>query len=131
MIPNGAQQIIDARKRGMKPAEMLIVSLIGKVDELNYTIYANAQAEYEWFWVRGLKVCLYVNQKSNWKPVIAAMARNFPEWLGLYDVDQFKGATASYLPRVEDIEKPKNQWRYKLDFLPWTKWQNEQFAWGE
>jgi len=130
-LPNGAEPILAARKKGMKPAEMLIVSLVGKVGESNHTIYANQDAEYDWRWARGLKVCLYVNQTSKWRPVIEALARQKPEWLGLYNVDQFKGATAFYLPRVEDIEKPQSQWRHVLDFLPWTAWQNNEFAWSE
>jgi hypothetical protein len=130
-LPNGAEAVLAARKRGLKPNEMLIVSLVGKVNESNHVIYANQGAEYDWRWLRGLKACLYINQKSNWRPVIEAMVRQRPEWLGLYNVDQFKGATASYLPRADDIEKPTNQWRYVLDFLPWTAWQNNEFAWAE
>ena len=130
-LPNGAEAILAARKKGMKPGEMLIVSLIGKVNESNHVIYANADAEYDWRWIVGLKVCLYVKQDTKWREQLIAIAKCHPEWLGLYNVDQFKGATASYLPRVEDIEKPKNQWRHVLDFLPWTAWQNNEFAFGE
>lgn len=130
-LPNGAQAVIDARKRGMKPAEMLIVSTIGKVNESNHTIYVNPQAEYDWRWTVGLKVCVYVNNSVKWCDTLTAIAKCRPEWLGVFNVDQFKGASAHYLPRVEDIEKPKSQWRHVLDFLPWTQWQNDQFAFGE
>ena len=130
-LPNGAKPIVDVRLKGLKPDEMIIVSLIGQTGEANYTVYANEKAEYDWRWLRGLKVCLYVNSTSNWKPLIASMARHFPEWLGVYNADQFKGATASLLPRVEDIEKAQSLWRWKLDFLPWTSYQNELFAWGD
>lgn len=129
-LPNGAQAIIDARKRGMKPAEMLIVSLVGKVNETNHVIYVNPQAEYDWRWIVGLKVCVYFGSGVKWKEQLAEIAKCRPEWLGMYNVDQFKGATAYYLPRADDIEKPKNQWRHVLDFLPWTKYQNEEFAWS-
>lgn len=130
-LPNGADAVIAARKKGMKPAELLIVSLVGKVGEANHTIYANEKAEYDWRWLVGLQVCLYVNNATQWRDTLAAIAKCRPQLLCLYNVDQFKGANAYYLPRVEDIEKPKSQWRHVLDFLPWTNWQNEQFAWGE
>lgn len=130
-IPSGAGAVIAARKTGMKPSEMLIVSMVGKVNESNHTIYINPDSEYDWRWIVGLKVCVYVKQGVEWRETLIAMAKCKPEWLGLYNLDQFKGATASYLPRIEDIEKPKNQWRYVLDFLPWTAWQNDEFSWSE
>jgi hypothetical protein len=129
-LPNGAAPILKARLEGSKPAEMLIVSLIGRIEDTNHTIYANAAAEYDWRFLRGLKVCVYVNNGCKFAETMKAIAKCRPEYLGLYNVDQFAGAHAYYLPRVEDIEKPKSQWRHVLDFLPWTKWQNEEFTWG-
>lgn len=129
-FPNGSQEVIAARKRGLKPAEMLIVSTVGKVNESNHMIFVNSQAEYDWRWAVGLDLCVFVDQRTKWRELVTSIAKCRPHWLGLYNVDQFKGATASYLPRVDDIEKPKSQWRYVLDFLPWTKWQNDEFAWG-
>lgn len=129
-LPNGAKPVVDARLKGLKPAELLIVSLVGPVGEQNHTVYANAGTEYDWRWVVGLDLCLYVKNGMKWRETLEAVAKCRPNWLGLYNVDQFKGATASYLPRVEDIEKPRNQWRWVLDFLPWSKWQNEEFAWS-
>jgi|SRR5688572_2328492 len=130
-LPNGAEAVLAARKRGMRPAEMLIVSLIGKVGESNHTIYANPGAEYDWRWIVGLDICLYVNNATNWRTQMTAIAKCRPNWLGLYNVDQFKGARAFYLPHPSDIDKPRSQWRHVLDFLPWTQWQNEQFAFGD
>lgn len=130
-LPNGAESVIAARKKGMKPAELLIVSLVGKTGEANHTIYANPQGEYDWRWLVGLQVCVYVNNATQWRDILVAIAKSRPQLLCLYNVDQFKGAYTYYLPRVEDIEKPKSQWRNVLDFLPWTNWQNDQFAWGD
>lgn len=41
IIPHGAQRIIDARQKGMKPAELVLVSLIGRLNENNPTVYAD------------------------------------------------------------------------------------------
>lgn len=130
ILPNGAQPILDARKRGFKPAEMLIVSLIGRVDELNHTIYANPATEYDWRWMVGLDACIFVRHGVSWQGVAMAIARARPRWLGLYDVDRFQGADVWALPRVEDIDKPQSQWRWKLEFLPWMNFQNEAFSWS-
>lgn len=129
ILANGAQPILAGRQKGVRPAEMLIVSMIGRTSESNHTVYANAGAEYDWRWAVGLDICLYVNSTTKWRDTLLAIAKARPRWLGVYNVDQFKGATASYLPRADDIEKPKNQWRYVLDFLPWTNWQNETYSW--
>jgi hypothetical protein len=129
-FPNGAEAVIAARKRGMKPSEMLIVSLIGAVNESNHTIYANPESEYDWRWLVGLKVCIYINDATKWKPISTAIARARPEWMGIYNADQFKGADVSALPLVDDIEKPMSQWRYRLNILPWMDFQNKEFAWS-
>jgi hypothetical protein len=131
ILPNGAKQVVDARKRGFKPAEMLIVSLIGPVDELNHTIFANPAGEYDWRWMVGLDACVFVRQGVDWRPVTMAIARAKPRWLGLYDVDRFQGADVWALPKVADIDKPQSQWRYQLEFMPWLSFQNKEFAWGK
>lgn len=129
-IPNGAQAVIDARKKGFKPAELLVVSLIGRVDELNHTIHANPTASYDWRWVVGLKACIFTRAGIDWKATAKSISLAHPDWLAVYDVDQFIGGEVSFLPLVDDIEKPKSQWRYRLHFLPWLPCQNKEFAWN-
>jgi len=128
-LPNGAKQVIDARKRGFKPAEMLIISLIGPTQEANHTIYASPQGDYDWRWLVGLDACIFVNGKTDWKEITRKIAAANLRWLGLYDADKFQGADVWYLPAVEDIAKPKNQWRYRISFLPWLEFQNNEFSW--
>lgn len=130
-MPNGAQSILAARQRGMKPAEMLIVSMIGPVNESNHTVYANPIMEYDWRWLVGLKVCLYVKPGIDWRKAAMDIARCKPEWFGVYDAAQMKGTDVYSLPVVEDIAKPSTHWRYKLHFIPWMEFQNFQFAWSE
>lgn len=130
-IPNGAQTVIDARKRGFKPAEMLIISLIGPTNEANHTIHASPKGEYDWRWLVGLDACIFVNGQTDWKAITRRIAASGAHWLGLYDVDRFQGADVWYLPAVEDIAKPRSHWRYKMSFLPWLLVENQEFAWSE
>lgn len=130
MIPNGAKAIAEVRSRGLKPAEMLIVSLIGRVNEQNHTIYAAGDKEYDWSWARGLQVCVYADSRSKWRPVLNAIATVNPAYLALWDAEKRQGAQVWRLPYASDIEKPKEQWRWKLDFLPWLPIQNQEFAWN-
>ena len=130
MIPNGAQRIIDARKKGMKPAKMVLVSLIGRINEKNPTVYANPSNEYDWSWLRGLQVCVYTTSDANWRPVARSIASQRPSFFGLWDADRREGADVYFLPDVVDIEKPRSEWRWNLDFLPWLPFQNEEFIWN-
>jgi hypothetical protein len=130
MIPNGARAVVDARNNGMKPDELLIVSLIGRVNEQNHTIYANSGKTYDWGWLRGLKVCVYTDARSDWRPVLKAIADHKPAYLALWDADRREGAQVFYLPHIGDINKPQKDWRWKLDFLPWEPSQNREFAWS-
>lgn len=130
ILPSGAEAVIESRKRGLKPAEMLVVSLVGKTGESNHTVYANPTADYDWRWLVGLDACLYVRDSLPWKPIALQIARVRPRWLGVFDVDRFKGADAYALPLSEDIEKPIEQWRYQLATFRWTTADNEHFAWG-
>lgn len=131
-IPNGAQPIIDARRRGQKPAEMILVSLIGPTGESNHTVFVNPDAAYDWRWAVGLQVCLMVNEvtKRKAKEILLAIGKEFPEQLHVWNVDLYKGARVTTLPLVTDIEKPKPNWRWSMDFAPWLEYDNNRFAWS-
>jgi hypothetical protein len=130
-IPTGAQAVIDARKKGFKPDEMLIISLVGTTGETNHTIHANHKGEYDWRWVVGLDACIFVNSKVDLKPITRAVASAKPKWLGVYNVDTFKGADVWFLPSTKDLERPQSQWRYVLSFWPWLESENQAFAFGD
>lgn len=131
ILPQGAKDIVAARMNGLKPADMIIVSLIGPPREANPTVYVNPTAAYDWRWAVELKLCIYTNQRTPWLETAKAIAGARPEWLGLWDVDAFQGADVYALPRVDDIAKPASQWRWELHFMPWLGFQNYQFAWGD
>lgn len=130
MIPFGAQRIIDARQKGMKPAELVLISLIGRLNEKNPTVYADSRREYAWFWARGLKVCVFASTGLNWRPVALAIASERPSALHLWDADRREGADVFLLPNMADLDRPRSEWRLNLDFLPWLPFQNEEFAWN-
>ncbi|MGE5652513.1 MAG: hypothetical protein ACM34A_20155 [Bacillota bacterium] len=130
MIPFNALPIVDARRRGLKPAGLILISLIGRVNEQNHTVYANAQKQYDWQWVRGLHVCIYTSPDAGWRPIARLIAAERPSFLGLWDADNRQGANVYLLPHPADIDKPKSEWRWMLDFLPWLPFQNQEFAWN-
>lgn len=42
--------------------------------------------------------------------------------------DEVQGYDVSYLPTPESIERPREQWVWTLDFFPWFKSMNEEWA---
>jgi hypothetical protein len=130
VIATNAQPILDARKRGLAPAGLVIVSLIGQICEQNHTVYANPQKAYDWRWVHGLKICIYAVPDVQWQATTRSIAYARPSWLGLWDAVRHEGTDVLLLPHIADIEKPKSEWRWNLDFLPWLRFQNEEFVWN-
>jgi len=130
MIPSGAREIVEARKRGLKPADLVIVSLIGKLNEQNPIVYANPEAAYDWGWARGLKFCIFIRNGVPWEDTALAIAKAGLDWLAIWDIDRFEGANVYALPTLESINRPPSRWEWRLDFLPWLKFQNEEFAWS-
>lgn len=129
-IPNGGDVILAARKRGLRPDEMLIVSFVGRVPEANHQVFANPKGEYDWRWLQDLDVCLYLRKGAVGPAQLMAIARARPRWLAVWDVDQFKGADLRALPDARTIDRPPPSWRWTLDWLPWLPCENEAFAWG-
>jgi hypothetical protein len=128
MIAANAHSILDARKKGLRPAEMILVSLIGQINELNHTVYARPNKDYDWQWVRGLEICVYTQPDVDWQSTLLAIAACGHSFLAVWDVVNREGANVYRLPHPDDIDKPKSQWRWNLDFLPWLPSQNKEFA---
>jgi hypothetical protein len=127
MIPSNAQPIIDARTKGFKPVELILVSLIGRLNEPNHTVYADAAKRYDWRWVRGLQLCIFAEPGTGWIQTAKDIAEHRPFYLSLWDANRKEGAQLWLFPKVEDIAKPPQQWRHALDYLPWLDCQNKDF----
>lgn len=123
-----AQEILSARMRGLKPADMVIISIVGPVGAENPTVFARPETPYDWRWVRGLDVCLYMNDDQEWPDLLKEIAMNRPEFLSLWNHGGQWGAKVYLIPTASDISKPVRAWKYELDFLPWMDFQNKEFA---
>lgn len=127
MIATNAEAILAARMKGLKPADMVIVSLVGPVGMDNPTVFAKPNVSYDWRWVRGLDVCLYLNDDQEWPDLLKSVALQRPEHLNLWSHSGEWGAKVYLIPTAADIAKPVRSWKYELDFLPWLDFQNKDF----
>jgi hypothetical protein len=127
VIALNAQPIVDARLRGFKPSELILVSMIGHVHAENHTVRAIPGAAYDWRWVHGLEVCMYVGERQDWVDTVKAIALQRPDYLCLWNCFEHWGARVYLVPTADDIVRPVRQWAYELDFLPWMDYQNDDF----
>jgi hypothetical protein len=130
MIAQNAQPILAARLRGFRPDEMVMVSLIGRITSPNQTVYAKPDEAYDWRWVRGLDVCVCIDNAPNWAPIVKAIALQRPDYLCIWHETQHWGARVYVIPTADDIRKPVQLWTYELDFLEWLDFQNRDFIEG-
>ena len=126
-LPDGAQPILASRMKGLKPADMVIVSMTGPVVSENPVVRIKTGAEYDWRWVRGLDVCLYIADEDDWHIVLKQIALHRPAHLSLWTPASKWGAKVYLIPAASDLGKPVRSWRYELDFLPWMDFQNQDF----
>lgn len=128
MIAQNAQPILDARLKGLRPADMVVVSLLGPVVVDNPTVFAEVGKTYDWRWCKGLDVCIYLHDALDWPELVKAVALARPEHLSLWNhVDQW-GAKVFLVPTESDLAKPVRRWSFELDFSVWHDFQNIDFV---
>ena len=128
MIAPNAQPIVDARLRGLKPDGLVLVSMVGHVVAANPVVRAVPIAAYDWRWVRGLEVCLYIGEHCDWVETLKAIAKQKPAYLAIWNLAAQWGARVFLVPMPEEVEKPMRLWTWELDFLAWLDFQNDDFV---
>jgi hypothetical protein len=129
-LPENAGLILQARMKGLRPAGMVVISLIGAVLTSPALVLAKPGAAYDWRWARGLDVCLYLRDEDDWPTSLMAIALARPAHLNLWNQAGEWGAHVYLVPSAEDVAKPVSMWKYELDFLPWMDFQNRDFVAG-
>ena len=129
-LPTGAQQIIRVRQSGKRPADMVLVSNIGKLPGENPQIITEGTG-FDWRWLTGLDFCMFgeINDAlmENLEDICKAAKGYLPSRLLIWDTKHETGIYAWYLPKAETIHLPKTRWEWEFSFIPWTDWQNQNF----
>ncbi len=132
VMPYGAIPILKARQQGKKPADMVLVSMIGALPaEANPVVIADKALAYDWEWMRGLNACFWASPKGYIAKHILEAAKARPAAMYLWDCANEKGYDLSVLPSIESIELPQLQWDWRIHADRWLPFQEEQFASGE
>lgn len=131
-LPFGAWRILEARKKGKKPADMVLVSFIGKLEnEANPVVQALPEMSHDWTWARGLVICFWTTPQEYTARHIIDCAKVQPAAIYLWDCANEKGYDISYLPTAESIHLPREKWDWKVVADRWIPYQERKFSQGE
>lgn len=129
-IALNAAPIIAARLKGLKPADMVCVSLVGSLCNRNPVVHCKPSESLDWRWVKDLDVCLYVGPSPDWADTLKAIALCRPAHLSIWNTSEHWGAKVYLIPTANDIKLPVPQWEYELDIVEWLDFQNQDFLAG-
>jgi hypothetical protein len=129
-LARNAEPILAARRRGLKPDQMVMVSLVDRIETSNIVVFADPGTEYDWRWVRGLDIAVWIGDEPTWAPTVLAIARQWPDYLCIWHQGQGWGARVYLVPTEEDLARPVRFRVGRLDFLEWMAFQNRDFIEG-
>lgn len=95
-LPYGAREIAELRSTGKRPADLVLVSLIGPLRESNPVIVAKPGRAYEWRFLVGLHVAVVTNTETpNLPDVVRAIEVAMPATLSVWFADRQDGVNVA------------------------------------
>ena len=98
-LPYGGSEILALRQDSKRPADMVLVSLIGPLRELNPVIIAKPERSYDWRFLADLDVMLVVSMKIDptmISRVLKAIQSVMPGYFGIWFADKQDGMNLAY-----------------------------------
>ena len=112
-LPYGAAEILALRQNGKRPADMVLVSLIGPLHEMNPVIIAKPERSYDWRFLSGLSVLIVVTtQTEKLSGLVQAIENMKPEGLSVWFSDQQDGVNI-----LIDGWKPRSKAARRMDLV--------------
>lgn len=93
-LPYGAAEIVANRSAGKRPAEMVLVSLIGPLRENQPVVVVKPGRAYDWRFLVGLEAMIVADSttaKGDVRAVLKALLALPTEYLGVWLADQQTG----------------------------------------
>lgn len=91
-IPYGGAEILALRQSGKRPADMVLVSLIGPLRELNPVVIAKPERSYDWRFLALLSVLVVGTTKTERLPgIVKSIEAADPASLSVWFADQQDG----------------------------------------
>ena len=132
MIAANARQIVEMRKHGKQPAQWILVSFIGRIEneDNGATVYAMPDRDYDWRWVVGLELIAFARQGQAVAQQLKAIRNECPKTLSLWDVDLKTGAQVyfNFPEKYTDAHRKLTNKTMGIELLPWFSWQTREFV---
>lgn len=130
MIAPGADSIIKERMRGFRPADTVVVSLVGPFAVQNPTVLPEIGKQYDWRWIKGLDVALLIASSIDWKQIAFDIKQAGPEYLCVWDIHTHRGAQVVWRPyqtKPEAFSFELRGWHFGLDYSAFHEEDNKVF----
>ena len=108
MLPRGARSIVEARLKGLRPADPVVVSFVGSVPWDNPTVYADAGASYDWRFLLGLPVMVVVKRGVQARDSLHAIFEMAGLYPTLVDIEAKKAASVITAKPLRLLAFPKH-----------------------
>ncbi len=98
-LPYGAREIVETRAIGKRPADMVLVSLVGPLRELNPVVVARPERSYDWRFLVDLDVLIVASSATDRTLVgccVRAIIDHKPQYLGLWFADKQHGMNLAF-----------------------------------
>lgn len=130
VIAPGADHIVKARLRGYKPADAVVISLVGPFAVQNPTILPDIGQHYDWRWVKDLDVALMIAPVIDWQKTAFEIKQAGPRYLVVWDIHSHRGAEVVWRPyqtKPEAFSVELRGWHFGLDYSAFHEEDNKVF----
>lgn len=128
MIAKGAESILKARLKGIRPADEVYVSLVGKLDWP--AVLAEPGQEYDWRWAKDLDIVVVADSNVDWGQTVVDLklsdlrslklnVRDAGSWVEVLiePVRQVDSASGPTRPKLDSMGQIwRSGWLWELRF---------------
>lgn len=125
--PGGAARTIaEARADGLRPSELVLISLAGRIDWSNPQVYATPGQRYQWDWLRGLNAVVLVDASTRLNDILQDIESAGPAQLDVVDHERRKGwMVLRTRPSLQTVRWPRYQVEDWLGDQEWHQGLNQ------
>lgn len=136
-LPAGAFDIAQARDNGMRPADPVIVSLVGRVAERNPQVLVT-RADHDWRFMADLEALVYLRRGAKFAQATLRGLAGIAARVSLWDVEEKRGVDLVPVWQLSDGRLKGHEYRGRPTIRPakfsrwdveaWPAWFNGWFA---
>lgn len=131
-MPKGGQEIFNIRKSGKRPADIILISNDGALNnELNPIVIVETNVKYDWRFLIGLPFVFFgkvdESMLEHMENVCKALKGYLPTKQMLWDSENQSGVFYWYLPDEKTIHLHTSEWLWEFSFSEWSQAQNNDF----